>query len=279
MCVPGCSEAVLDRLGRNGLLRRGLLKGSVFAAAGAAAAVAMPTPAPASTSRSFTQAVDLTHKLSPAFPTFGGASGIEFERLAEMGADGYNMYRWLLVEHSGTHMDAPIHFSADGRSADEIPVEQLVVPLAVVDIAGRAEQDADTQLTPDDLRAWEAAHGPIPQGGCVAMNSGWDRKVGGDGFRNADEDGGLHFPGFHEEAVAYLLEETAAAGIAVDTLSLDHGPSQTFATHYSWLPANRWGLECVANLGALPASGATIVVGSPAIEGATGGPSRVLALV
>ncbi len=274
MCVPGCSEAVLRRLGR-----RSLLKGSALAAAGAAVTVMTPSPAPAATERSFGRVVDLTHTLGSDFPTYLGASGIEYETIVRIESDGYNMFRWLLVEHTGTHMDAPIHFSADGLSADEIPVEQLVVPLAVVDIAARAEDDPDTQLAPDDLKAWEAANGPIPQGACVAMHSGWDRRVGGDGFRNADADGGLHFPGFHEEAVAYLLESTEAAGIAVDTLSLDYGPSKTFATHYRWLPANRWGLECVANLGDMPASGATLVVGSPTIKGATGGPSRVLALV
>ena len=67
-------------------------------------------------------------------------------------------------------------------------------------------------------------------------------------------------------------------GIAVDTLSLDHGPSADFATHYAWLPTNRWGLECVAGLSALPATGATIVVGAPKFHGGTGGPTRVFAL-
>ena len=274
MCVPGCSEAVLRRLNR-----RNFFKGSALAAAGATMAVMTPTPAPAQTQRSFSRVVDLTHTLGSDFPTFGGTPNVELETLASFENDGYNMLRWLLVEHTGTHMDAPIHFSGDGTPADEIPAEQLVVPLAVVDIASRAEDDPDTQLTPDDLTAWESSNGPIPQGACVAMNSGWDRRVGSDGFRNADGDGVMHFPGFHQESVAYLLEGTSAAGIAVDTLSLDYGPSPDFATHYKWLPANRWGMECVANLGDVPATGATIVVGGPKIRGATGGPSRVLALV
>ena len=76
-----------------------------------------------------------------------------------------------------------------------------------------------------------------------------------------------------------LLEQRNVLALAVDTLSLDYGPSPDFATHYAWLPTNRWGMECVANLGAVPAAGATIVAGGPKIVGATGGPSRVLALV
>jgi kynurenine formamidase len=183
------------------------------------------------------------------------------------------------VEHTGTHMDAPIHFGEDVQSADEIPIEHLVVPLVVVDIRQKAQDDADAQVTPDDLKAFEAGHGPIPDGTCVAMNSGWAAKVAGPGFRNADGQGVMHFPGFHVEAAGYLMSERNAIGIAVDTLSLDFGKSPDFATHYNWLPSNRWGLEALANLDQLPATGATIVAGGPKIKGATGGPSRVIALV
>ena len=76
-----------------------------------------------------------------------------------------------------------------------------------------------------------------------------------------------------------LLGDRQVAGLAVDTLSLDYGPSKDFKTHYTWLPSGRWGLENVAALGTLPARGATLVVGGPKIKGATGGPARVLALV
>jgi kynurenine formamidase len=112
------------------------------------------------------------------------------------------------------------------------------------------------------------------------MNSGWAAKAqDAAAFRNADAEGKMHFPGFHKEATDYLMAERSAAGIAVDTLSLDHGPSPDFAVHYSWLPAGRWGLECVANLDDLPASGATLMVGHPKIVGSTGGPCRLFALV
>jgi kynurenine formamidase len=111
------------------------------------------------------------------------------------------------------------------------------------------------------------------------MLSGWDARVAGPEFRNADGDGVMHFPGFHVEAAQYLMGERNAIGIAVDTLSLDYGKSADFATHYAWLPTNRWGLEAVAKLAELPPVGATLVVGGPKIKGATGGPSRVFALL
>ncbi len=76
-----------------------------------------------------------------------------------------------------------------------------------------------------------------------------------------------------------MLLETGARSIASDTLSLDHGPSADFATHYAWLPTGRFGIECLANLDKVPASGATIVIGAPKHRGGTGGPARIFALV
>ena len=110
------------------------------------------------------------------------------------------------------------------------------------------------------------------------MLSGWERYVGSAKFRNDDDLGVMHFPGFHAEAAAMLIERDAA-GIAVDTLSLDPGASSDFATHALWLPSGRWGVEALANLALLPPMGAVLVVGCPRIAGATGAPCRAFALL
>jgi len=240
---------------------------------------AEPTSADAGKFVTYSAVIDLTHTLSPDFPTFGGKSQFSMETILSFEKDGANLKRWQLVEHTGTHLDAPFHFSADGDTADRIPIERLVVPLAVVDIRNKAATNVDAQLTLDDLRAWEDQHGNLPAQSCVALYSGWDKYVHSDKFRNADASGQLHFPGFHVDAVQFLLDERDVVGLAVDTLSLDRGMAPDFAVHRAWLPTNRWGLECVANLGTVPPSGATIVVGAPKVLNATGGPSRVLALV
>ncbi|NOX63949.1 MAG: twin-arginine translocation signal domain-containing protein [Chloroflexi bacterium] len=281
MCAPRVQESVLRRLSRRDFLK---FAGGVGLAAGVSACAPPPPPVakpsqPNEAKFSFSQVVDLTHTLWPTFPTFGGGQNYEEEVLFTFEKDGFNMKRWSLVEHTGTHIDTPFHFSADGWSAEQIPVEKLLGPLAIIDIRAKAAENADAQLTPDDIKAWEAEHGPLPEKGIVAMYSGWEEFVNSDKFRNADENGVMHFPGFHEEAVLFLLEERDIVGIAVDTLSLDYGPSTDFATHYAWLPQNRWGMENVANLGQLPPKGAIMVAGSPTIQGATGGPSRVIALL
>ncbi|MGC9417601.1 MAG: cyclase family protein [Rhodovulum sp.] len=272
MCDICVMNAVKDRM----LSRR-----SFFKAGMAAAAVGGAATAPAALAQGTSAVTDMTHTLSDTFPTFGGSPGIAYDKQFDFVADGYNLYSLTVNEHTGTHIDAPLHFSADGASVDEIPVQSLVCPLCIVDIRARAAEDRDTQVTPDDLKAWVAKHGDIPDGACIAMNSGWADKVDTLDFRGADpaRPGGLHFPGFHIEATQMLLEETTAIAMAVDTLSLDHGPSADFATHYAWLPAGRYGIECIAGLDSLPATGSTIVVGAPKVKGGTGGPARIFALV
>lgn len=286
MCVPACTKKIAsEAVARRNFLRAAAGMIGVAALAGCAPVSATPPAGSAAAAvgamagkHSFSRIVDLTHTLAPDFPTFGGDPQLEMETLVTLANDGYNMYRWLLVEHTGTHMDAPFHFS-DGLSADRIPAEDLLGPLAVIDIRAKAEENPDAQLTPDDIAAWESQYGPLPDGAIVAMYSGWDAFVTTEKFRNVDDSGVMHFPGFHIEAIEMLLSERNVKGIFVDTLSLDYGPSADFAVHYRWLPANKWGIENVANLGLLPPTGAIAIVGGPTIAGATGGPSRIFALL
>ena len=270
MCDICVMNAVKDRM----LSRRGFFKGA--AAAGVGAALTSAT-APAAMAAGHGAIEDMTHTLHPGFPTYFGEPGFSMEQLFNFGENGFNLFRYTVNEHTGTHIDAPLHFSADGASVDEIAVSSLVAPLCVIDIAARAAEDADTQVTPDDLKAWIAAHGEIPDNACVAMHSGWGAKTDSDAYRGFDGER-QHYPGFHIEATEMLLE-TGAGSLAVDTLSLDHGISADFVTHYAWLPAGRFGIENLANLDKVPASGATLVIGAPKHQGGTGGPARIFAMV
>lgn len=270
-----CHACVIESVKTRMLSRRELFKTAAAGAAVAATAGALPKAAFA---EGASKIEDLTHELNEKFPTYFGQQQFFKDQKYNYAEHKFNLFELRVNEHTGTHMDAPLHFSEKGQSVAEIPVGNLVCPLCVIDVKAKAAENADYELTPDDVKAWTNANGPIPDGACVAMNSGWDQHAGGDKFRNVGLDEKMHFPGFHIEATKMLLE-TGAVGMAVDTLSLDYGPSGDFKTHYAWLPTNRWGLECVANLDKLPAKGATIVVGSPKHSGGTGGPSRVFAMV
>lgn len=271
-----CDHCVIESVKARMMSRRALFRAAPAAVAAAGAGLGLAGGAlaqPAGTVE------DLTHTYDDGFPTFFGVPGFGAEQRARFADNGYNLFQLSINEHTGTHVDAPLHFSADGLAVDEIPVGALVCPLCIVDIRDKAAANPDAQLTPEDLSAWIARHGDIPQGACVAMLSGWGAHVAGPKFRNADDSGAMHFPGFHVEAAQMLIEQGAAGSIAVDTLSLDHGISADFATHYAWLPTNRYGIENVANLDRLPPAGATLIVGAPKHRGGSGGPARIMALV
>lgn len=268
MCGACAMNAVKDRM---------LSQRQVFAApeshASGPASVSLPNPA------GLGSVVDMTHELFEAFPTYDGSQQVFREQVLNWDDHRCNLFDLTINEHVGTHIDAPLHYSADGHSVSEIALDNLVAPLCVIDIRARAATDSDTQVTPDDIRAWIARNGEIPAHACIAMNSGWAAKLHTEAYRNLGDDGVMHFPGFHSETADMLMKETAAMSIAVDTLSLDHGPSKDFATHCAWLPSGRFGIECLANLDKVPDAGATLVIGAPKLRGGTGGQARIFAFV
>ena len=234
----------------------------------------------AAAQRYFKGVVDLTYTMSPEFPTFFGVPGIEMQKQYDFKRDGFNLNWWRIIEHAGTHLDAPIHFSENGATADKIVAGELVVPLAVIDVRKQAEKNPDYLMGIEDVQIWEKRFRKLPDNCCVAMLSGWGKHVGdGAKYTGKDASGTFHFPGVAPELAEWLLKERKVLGLAVDTLSLDNGASKDFKTHHLWLPSGRWGLENVANLEKLSPAEATLVVGLPKVKDSTGGPVRLIALI
>ena len=156
-------------------------------------------------------------------------------------------------------------------------------PLVKVDVRAQAEQNADYRLSADDVRAWEAAHGRIPRGAIVVMDSGWGARWPSRArYLGTDVPGDtahLHFPGFCQDAVEFLVRERDINAVGVDTPSIDYGPSQDFIVHQIITGANKPAFENLANLDRVPASGATLVALPMKIEGGSGGPVRAIALL
>ena len=76
----------------------------------------------AAAKRKFTATVDLTHTMSPDFPTFFGVPGIEMDKKFDLKKDGFNLYWWRIIEHAGTHLDRADPLSEAGAPwTDKIP--------------------------------------------------------------------------------------------------------------------------------------------------------------
>ncbi|HEX2372520.1 MAG TPA: cyclase family protein [Actinomycetota bacterium] len=278
MCTEKCFE-LTRAAARTGVTRRVALLGG----AAVAASAALGSPAQASErGPAFPGGRrglrDLTHELTTSFPAFSPGEEAVRRTLVTIEDDGYYLQEWRIIEHIGTHVDAPGHFTPGGRLAPELRPSELIVPAVVVDIADRAAQDPDTVVTVDDLRSFERRHGRIPRGAAVLMDSGWAAKVGdAAAYRGADTTGTLHFPGFGPDATEWLLRRRGIRSLGVDTLSIDPGNSTTFDTHLILTGADRYGLENLANLDRIPRRGATIVVGLIPYEEGSGGQARIFA--
>lgn len=211
-------------------------------------------------------------------------SAFELKQLAYGPTPGgwfYSANTICTPEHGGTHLDAPIHFGAGKNTADQIPLEQLIAPAVVIDVATKAASDADYRLTAADVREWESRNGPIAPGTIVLLHTGWgkrypDRKqYFGDDTPGATDK--LHFPSYGEDAARLLVNERHVAAIGVDTASIDYGQSKDFIVHQVANGANVPGFENIAHLESVPARGAWILALPMKIGGGSGGPLRVVA--
>jgi kynurenine formamidase len=237
--------------------------------------------------------IDLTTPLQESTPIlelpppFANTRRFQLEELSRYDDRGPAWY-WNDIhtgEHAGTHFDAPVHWvtGKGGEDVAQVPPERLVGPAVVLDVADRVAADPDFLLEVDDVRAWEAEHGPLPEGGWLLYRTGWDaRSEDAGAFLNANETG-PHTPGISVECARWLAEETALLGVGVETVGTDagaaHGFDPPFPCHAYLLGAGKYGLTQLQNVARLPATGAVVIASPLPIMGGSGSPARVLALV
>ena len=224
------------------------------------------------------KAVDLSHEMYEGMAYWPGGVPFKMERLVDY-PQGYLLHKFEVGENTGTHVDAPHHFVEENLSVADLPLKDLIAPAVMIDVTGKVADNVDYQLTAADVAAWEAEHGTIEPGTLVILNTGWHQRFGSqDDYANLDGDGVMHFPGYHADA-AELLVGRGVVGIGIDTLSLDYGPAKSFDTHLVMLKANKYQIENLANLDALPPTGATVIVGVLKVRGGSQAQARVIALL
>jgi kynurenine formamidase len=227
-----------------------------------------------------TRVLDLSYAINDKLvPWPGDEKFFEAKVNATIEKNGYFTRSFWMLEHYGTHLDAPAHFPPGKTTVDQIPVKQLFGPAVVLDVRVESGKDADFQLTAARVEEWEKRHGRIPEGAIVLLRTGWaSRWPDVQKYRNQDAKGKMHFPGFSPEA-AKLLMERKVSGLGCDTLSIDYGASEDFAVHRLALGAGLYHIENLADMSELPETGAFLIVAPIKLEGGSGGAVRVFALL
>jgi len=227
-----------------------------------------------------TRVLDLSYAINDKLvPWPGDEKFFEAKVNASIEKNGYFTRSFWMLEHYGTHLDAPAHFPPGKTTVDQIPVKRFFGPAMVIDIRAESGKHADYQLSAAGVEEWEKRHGQIPEGAIVLLRTGWaSRWPDAQKYRNQDAKGKMHFPGFSPEA-ARLLIARKVSGFGCDTLSIDYGASEDFAVHHLSLGAGLYHLENLADLTELPETGAFLIVAPIKLEGGSGGAVRVFALL
>lgn len=232
--------------------------------------------------------IDLSHTYGDDTIYWPTAEPFAFQTVFEGPTEGgyyYSAYAFCTAEHGGTHLDAPIHFAEGRQTVDAIPLEQLIGPAVVVDVSEAALADPDYQVSVADFEAWEATHGQLEEGAIVLLRTGYGaywpdaERYMGTSARGDSAVALLHFPGLAPAAARWLVEHRAIHAIGLDTPSIDYGQSTLYESHQVLFEQNIPAFENVANLDQLPARGAFVVALPMKIQGGSGAPLRIVALI
>ncbi len=164
---------------------------------------------------------------------------------------------------STTRIIAPGALIPGTWNAGQIPAERLIAPLVVVDLSSAAKINSEISL--DDIAAWETKNGMIPPGAVVAFRHS--------GPENLNSSSALPITG---DAAKFLLDARSTIGFAVETsvdLTSDHTLSQQLALHGNYV------VEGAARFKSLPATGSLIIVAPAKNKKAGDPPVRILAMV
>jgi kynurenine formamidase len=209
------------------------------------------------------QVIDLTHAFANGMPVFPGLPEPAFEPIAKVEEDGYAMTSYRMLNHIGTHVDAPAHQIAGGDTLDEIGLDRLVTEALTLDVSDRPPGP----MTRQELEPHLAK---IRAGDIVFLYSNNGRNWGTEAYWT-----GWSYP---DADAAQALIERGISAIGFDGPSADPVDSTTYELHRVWLGAGRMIIENATNLDQLPER-ANVVVAPLKVRAANGAPARIFALL
>lgn len=195
--------------------------------------------------------IDLTHALDERSPAWEEGCGFHLDIKDDYAPTSealtFRIQHLHMRAGIGTHMDAPAHCVAGGRTIEGFTLQELIVPCYCINVSEKAQPDY--QVSGEDLIAFEEGYGPIEKGSLVIIHTGWGQYWSLPAqYRN-----NLQFPTISSEAAHFLLDRDIV-GLGIDTLSPDL-PTSGFPVHKALLSADKYIIENIANSGLVPPAG------------------------
>lgn len=226
------------------------------------------------------QKIDLTHAFGPKTPVWSGFGQAKMTPAVDpqtleaytIARDGFRATYFAMVGQYGTHVDPPAHFSATGKTLDEIPLDEMILPLIVLDATPYLAADPAHAFSLADLASWEKAHGRVPKGAFVALRTDLSKE-----WDNPARFTRQPFPAWSLPVLKVLFEERGA--VAIGHESLDADATKTMDSETYVLGHGHYQIEAMADLDKVPATGAFIVATWPKPKAGLGFPARVFAVL
>lgn len=219
--------------------------------------------------------IDLTHYLTSGIPTWDGTCGFEHRIVSDYSADDICKFRIYKMGFNktgvGTHIDAPAHCYPNGKTVDQILLDDLSAPGVIIDVSEKAHESYCISL--NDVHAYQKTYGKIQAGTVVLFRTGWEKFwFDPQKYRN-----NYKYPYIATDVAEYLLKREVV-GLGIDTLSPDR-PEDNFPIHRLFLGNGRYLIENAANLNKMPAVGSYILALPMKIQGGAEAPVRLVGLI
>lgn len=170
-----------------------------------------------------------TYHNCPAWPTFAYP---EIKNEALVGFDGFTAERVDMNVHTGTHLDAPYHFFADGKTIDQMSLEDFMGEAVIINLSNQIQPKQGIDLT--HLKPFEDR---IKPGCIVLLYTGWDRKRGFSEAYYKD------WPYVTKEAAEFFVQKQVK-GVGTDGMSVGGWYEGTGRpSHEVLLSHDIWALE------------------------------------
>jgi kynurenine formamidase len=224
--------------------------------------------------------IDLSQAISPEIPVPVGFPAPRLDTLlSQEKGDVANVEILTVGVHAGTHVDAPYHFFSDLQRVDALPPDCLIGPAIVVDVT---DVEGSTAIEAEDLRRWESTAGEaIRPDDIVLLHTGHSKNWRRGAAASAYWESG--WPHLARSAVDYLASKPIRAlgveSFDPDWVDLDDLTSAEFPTHRTFLPKGILVIENLTNLDLIPNARCYLIALPLKIEGASGSPLRVVAIV
>ena len=232
--------------------------------------------------------VDLTHEFSDETISHPrGQPFVHTPSVVGMTRGGFYMatYNYSGSEHVGTHLDAPVHFHEGGQSIEALSLRRLMGDVVVIDVKEQVAADRQYLVAVDDILDWEAEHGSIPDDSIVLFNTGlanvWPDKIKYTGTDKRGNEGvaELRTPAIHRDTALFLSSKRRIKMVGLDSTGFDNARQADRSSHRTFFEHDIPGMENLANLDALPATGAFMIALPMKIKDGSAAPVRAIAFI